>query len=552
MIASDCGKDVYEEVMAACDDPAGTNRETLMRILRDNADTEYGRRYGFSGIGSIDEFRKGVPLSFFDDYADLVFREIMEGEKGLMTTYDVVAYNKTSGTTGSMKKIPMTDIGLRDLLDCTCGYVNGLAIAKLGEPATKGRGLWLTEATSCSITDNGVMCTGLSGHLTLNWHIPQGDLFTSPIEASRPAPDTNTRYLHARFGISEPDVSNIACTFASFILDMFRYIEKNWEMLCDDIEKGTIDPSVNIPESERAALESRLEPMPERAAELRRVFSEGFDNTVAKRIWPGLTYLNCVCTGVFSTYMNILKERYVGDMPVVPFGLTASEGVMTVAHDIDETDSIPVTTRMFYEFLPLDSLDETTVDIDQLEVGKDYELVVTTSSGLYRYRTRDAVRVHGFHGRMPTFDYLFRIDMCLNINGEKTYEPALRQGMDATTEELGFTCLDFCVYPNIDVDPPFYEFFIEVLSFPEGLTMKELAECLERNLAEANSLLKHSVYKDICGPLTTKVLQEETYQLYHDKMVMRGGSSTQVKPVKIIINEAQLRFFRVLVDRDYE
>lgn len=540
--------EVYREVMGACDDPAAANLATLRRILADGADTEFGRAHGFSEIDSIEDFRRALPITAFDEYADLVYRQIMNGEKGLMTTYETVAYNKTSGTTGNIKKIPMSSVSLDDLLDLTCSYVKGVALSRIDGYDGGGRSIWLTEATSCSVLEDGNLCTGLSGHLTLKWHIPQGDRFTSPVEASKPSPGTNTRYLHARFGIAEPDVRDIACTFASFVLDMFRYIEKNWPMLCDDIERGTIDPSVRIPDAERARLESVLVPMPERAAELRRIFSEGFDG-VARRIWPGLAYINTVCTGVFSAYTDAMR-RYIGDVPIVPFGLTASEGVVTVATDVDRTDSIPVPTRMFYEFRPLDS--EDTVDICDLEEGVPYEVVITTSSGLYRYGTRDVVQVHGRIGRMPTLDYMYRIDMCANLNGEKTYEPALRKAMDATAKELGFEYLDFCVYANTEAQPPHYEFYIEKTKFPDGLTMEELADCLEKNLAIANPVLNHPVYRDMCGHLTARILQDETYQFYHDKMVMRGGSSTQVKPVKIIFNDAQLRFFRILVDRDYE
>lgn len=545
-------RSVYKEIMESCESPSEVNSQTLMRIVKDNENTEYGRRNGFSGIASVEDFKRTVPISTFDEYADLVYREIKKGEKGLMTSYDIVAYNKTSGTSGNIKKIPMSSNGLRDLTDLTAAYVYGLAGEKLGRSAV-GKGMWLTEATSCSIIDNGIMCTGLSGHLTIDWHLNRADMYTSPAEASKPVPDTDTKYLHARFGIAERDLTHICCTFSSFILDIFRYLEKNWEMLCDDIEKGTINDSIRMPDDVRNGLESRIVPMPDRAAELRRVFSDGFDSTIAKRLWPKLSFVNCVCTGVFSAYMKNLRDCYIGDIPVVAFGLTASEGVMTVAYDINETDSVPVPSRMFYEFLPLDADESSgTVDIGDLEVGKDYEIVITTSSGLYRYRTRDAVRIHGFHGKMPTLDYLFRIDMCANLNGEKTYEPALRKGMELASEELGFRCLDFCVYPNTDITPPRYEFFIEMIDFPDNIPLNRLAECIEDKLKIANPIMNHPVYSEMCGRLVAHILQEETYLLYHDKMVLRGGSSTQVKPVKVIMNEAQLRFFRVLIDRDFE
>ena len=52
-------------------DAAGSNERLLMQILRDNADTEYGRKYDFANIHSVAEYQEKVPYTTYDDYAPL-------------------------------------------------------------------------------------------------------------------------------------------------------------------------------------------------------------------------------------------------------------------------------------------------------------------------------------------------------------------------------------------------------------------------------------------------------------------------------------------------
>ena len=83
-----------------------------MGLVRDNRDTEYGRRYHFDQIHSIDDFKRLVPLSDYDDYAPYIERMVEKGEKNLLTVYPIMQYAETSGSVGVPKKIPVSDRGL--------------------------------------------------------------------------------------------------------------------------------------------------------------------------------------------------------------------------------------------------------------------------------------------------------------------------------------------------------------------------------------------------------------------------------------------------------
>src|SRR5438045_3835272 len=88
-------------------DVAGVQQRLLLRLLRRNADTEYGRRYGFATIRSVADYQARVPLSTYDDYRDAVER-IGAGQSRVLTRDPVLMLEPTSGSTAPTKRIPYT------------------------------------------------------------------------------------------------------------------------------------------------------------------------------------------------------------------------------------------------------------------------------------------------------------------------------------------------------------------------------------------------------------------------------------------------------------
>ena len=145
--------------------------------------------------------------------------------------------------------------------------------------------------------------------------------------------------------------------------------------------------------------------------------------------------------------------------------------MISVPYRLNDEKSVPVPDSMFYEFLPTDADDDFSkiVTIDQLETGKEYEVIVTNLSGFYRYRMRDAVKIAGKYKNLPILEFIGRIDQTVSIMGEKTTEVALRTAAEDTAKQLGFDMIDFTVYPDVEHVPPRYTYFMEIESLPEGM-----------------------------------------------------------------------------------
>ena len=77
------GRRHLNDLLSNCARANEVNRELLMRIVRDNQDTEYGRKYHFDQIHSVEDYKRLVPLSSYDDYAPYIERMIKKREKNL-------------------------------------------------------------------------------------------------------------------------------------------------------------------------------------------------------------------------------------------------------------------------------------------------------------------------------------------------------------------------------------------------------------------------------------------------------------------------------------
>ena len=126
------GKPIVEALFQMAEDPIKENEKLLFHILEKNKDTEYGKKYGFAQIHSIEDYQKKVPVSVYDDYAGYILRMSENGEENLITSGKVVHYNKSSGTVGNPKRIPLTEESFQIFQKYNGPYRMGLIAKELG------------------------------------------------------------------------------------------------------------------------------------------------------------------------------------------------------------------------------------------------------------------------------------------------------------------------------------------------------------------------------------------------------------------------------------
>ncbi|MEG2094958.1 MAG: GH3 auxin-responsive promoter family protein, partial [Lachnospiraceae bacterium] len=532
---------VYQAFQEMVKDPMKYQQEFLFKLLEDNKDTEYGKKYGFSEITSIKEFQEKLPITKYDNYAEYITRMTEHGESNLITAYPVNHYNRSSGTMGVPKYIPFSDLASQMFFKYSSGYLYGMIADKLSSDWINGKCVSIVE---CFETMNTLPCGASFGSVSTKSMLDArpywGLITTSPDEAVFPQAPTFTRYLHARFAIMEQNVTKLTSSFSSYLFELMRYIENNWELLVDDIANGTINESISLNPNARKSLMEKIKPMPERAAQLREIFEQGFEKPIATKMWPNLAYINTAATGIFQSYMQKLRTRYIGEeIPCYYAGLNASEGTFSVPFQLSNPSSVLIPESVFFEFLPVSAGDDFSkvLTMDQLEQGEVYEIIMTNLSGFYRYRMGDAMRMVGMYHSTPIMEYLHRLDNGVNLVGERTSETAIRFAAEETAKELGFELAGFSMYPDSNSTPPRYQYFLEISHMPNMINPKIIRLCLEKNLAKANSDTGDLIKKGMLGATRVNFLEKESYNLYTDLMVFKGTAPSQLKPVTVIHNE---------------
>lgn len=545
------GLTVLEEFREETKKPMECTTTLLMNLLQDNKDTEYGKKYGFADIHTVEDYQKKVPVITYDDIAECLER-MMAGEKNILTAYDYNHFNETSGTIGVPKVVPMTEKQSQVFARYNNLLMYGIIREDLDPDWKEGRG-FCTSSGNCRTLPSGLTVGEAAAKMAD--YIKGGKealdqmirvMYTSPLEGLNPEHGVDTKYIHTRFALMDKNVRGMITGFYSVIVLFLRYIEDNYELLIHDIETGTISEDINMSDECRKSLLTKIEPMPERAAELREAFMDGIDTPWVKKVWPHFAYLTGAGGDGFEIYDRQIKEHFTGDgIKNVYSGVTASEGLWSVPSGINDFDSILAPSAAFLEFLPVEAGDDFSkcVTLDKLEEGKVYELIITNLSGFWRYRMSDAVKVTGFYNKTPKVQFMYRVNRTINLAEEKTTEKALQICVEKTAKEMGIDLADFSVYPNTDVTPNRYDFLIEPMREVTEFDMDALRESIFKNLCEANPVYRDCYDDHWLDKPEVYFLQPETSILYRDMMVYSGASMNQLKPVRVIMNEKQRKFY---------
>ncbi len=551
------GKKALRDIERSTLDPRRANEELLLRILKDNADTEYGRKYGFAEIKSIDEYRKRVPLTDYDAYSPYIERMMKGKEKNLITSYPVIQYAETSGTIGAQKMIPVTRQSMEIYGKYAFGRIKATADRayreRHGAHVPWGKGLNMAE-TELTIAEDGTPQGTVTGALSRHFRRLFPFFLTSPDPVLFPIGGMNMNYMKARFALEDRDLVFFLAAFMTNFVDMLNYIKKNWEMICDDIENGTINEEVCEPES-RPAMMKYVKKNPERAAELRKIFQEGFDTPIIPRLWPKFSWACGIGNATFSPYCEKFK-KYAGEDALIDYcAYAASEGIFATATDSDDPRFTPLTDSCFFEFLPADAAegDADTLTIDQLEEGKEYEIIITNQCGFYRYRIKDVIRVLGFHNKMPLITFAYRKGQLANIAAEKVTEEQLTEAVKRLSDSLHVDFNDYCLYVDTNSDVSRYVLLLEPDQPMEIDKDGTYGRMFGKILSEVNGEYHFiaDLRKSIGTPLVL-IQQQETHALWREFRLLKGSSSNQIKPVRLLDTPQKMKFFLGLIEDGQE
>jgi hypothetical protein len=444
----------------ALNHPTKTQMQLLHGYIAQNADTAYGKTHGFGEIKTYEEFSQRVPLVNYDDMKSWIER-IMRGENHVLTSETVTHLIPTSGSSGARKLIPFTG-GLQREFNRAIGPW-GADIYRRHPSVALGTAYWsISPAIQIQDTESSAVPIGFdddSSYLGGARKCLVDAAMAVPSELRMVADMEQFRYLTLLCLLRQKDLRLISIWHPSFLSLLLDALPACWEDLLHDIESGRCRFSDSLPMAVLRSL--NLRPMPQHAKELKKA-----DPTKPETLWPFLKAISCWGDGNAELSIADLQCRFP-NTSIQRKGLIATEAIVTIPF----SDSRPLAVRShFFEFVD----DQGRIHLaHELRKDETYEIVVTTSGGLWRYQLHDEVQVTGFTGKTPTLKFLGRKGNVSDRFGEKLSEVFVAQAVHELLANLPTPPCFTLLAPDENHSGCCYTFYIQ------GAVQHELAKFLD-------------------------------------------------------------------------
>jgi hypothetical protein len=409
--------------------------------------TEFGRMYNFSHIQSLEEFKNTVPIQEYDSLKPFIER-MMKGEENILWNTPISWFAKSSGTSDKSKFIPVSEESLQDNHYKASKDVLSFYYASHPESdLLTGKSLIIGGSHQISQVNEEVHCGDLSAVIVQN----------SPFWSN---------------WIRTPDTSII-------LMD-------EWESKIEKLAQSTILENV----TSMAGVPTWLIVL------LKRILEITGKQTI-KEVWPSLElYMH---GGVSFVPYKQQFEKLIG-APINYLEMyNASEGFFAAQDDVTKEGMLLMCDHgIFYEFMPLSEYGKEfpeTIQLDDVQTGVNYALVITTNGGLWRYLVGDTIQ---FVSLDPfRIKVSGRIKHYINAFGEEIIIDNTDQAIAVASQKTGAVVKDYSAAPVYfsEEGNGAHEWLIEFEKEPkdlEGFTSE-----LDIALKNINSDYEAKRYKDI-------------------------------------------------------
>lgn len=429
-------------------DPMAAQHAVWQDLIAAGQYTEYGRLHNFKDIRLLDDFKERVPVNEYEDLKPYIQR-MMDGEDNILWNTPIHWFAKSSGTTSDKSKfIPVSDESLK----------NGHFKASKDVITM----YYIRHPESELLTGKSLVLGGSHQINMVNEEIQFGDLSAVVLQNS-------------------PFWSNWMRT-----PDLSIALMDEWEEKIEKLATSTISENV-----------TSMAGVPTWTLVLLKRILEITGKETISEVWPNLElYLH---GGVSFVPYREQFEKIIGKPIFYLESYNASEGFFAAQDDINIDGMLLMADHgIFYEFMPLEEAGKKhpkTLQLNEVEEGKNYALIISTLGGLWRYIVGDTIR---FVSLSP---YLLkvsgRIKHYINAFGEEVIVDNTDKAIAIACEKTGATVNDYTAAPVYfsEASNGAHEWLIEFEKEPTSLEVftQELDTALQQN----NSDYEAKRYKNI-------------------------------------------------------
>lgn len=447
-------------------------QQLLISLVKSAEKTLFGRERNFEDIKTVQDYQSRVQIADYEDLKPYI-EKVKKGQRNILWTETPEYFAKTSGTTSGSKYIPISKEGMPYQLAAAQSAIFHYISQKNNSDFVAGKMIFLQGSPELEEI-NGIKTGRLSGIVA--HHIP------NYLQKNRlPSEKTN-------------------------LID-------DWETKVDEIVKET--------ERQNMTLISGIPPW------LIMYFEKLIERN-GKKITELFPNLQLVITGGvnFEPYrekMNELLGRSVDTIQTFP----ASEGFFAFQDDYTKEGLLLLTNHgIFYEFVPLETYgkpDAQRLTLKDVELHKDYALILTTNSGLWAYSIGDVVRFISkdpyrilVSGRTKHFTSAF---------GEHVIAFEVEEAMKATVEKFPAQITEFHLAPQVNPAEglPYHEWFIEFEKEPAD--MEAFRINLDEEMRRRNTYYDDLIAGNILKPLVISRLEKNAFHEYAKSEGKLGGQN---------------------------
>ena len=450
------------------------NQERILHYLVEKgSSTEFGNDHRFKFIRNYRDFKNHVPVR---DYEALSYYTacLLKGEKNLFWPGRPVYLAKTSGTTSGVKYIPITKesapyhvASARDAVFC---YIAETGNASMMD----GRLIFLSGSPELS-RKNGMYIGRLSGivnHLIPSW------LKTNQV----PSWETN-------------------CI-------------EDWETKVEAIVSETQHLDMRLISGIPAWVQMYFERL--LASSGKKTISELFPN-FSVFVYGGVNY---------EPYRNKL-ESLIGKRVASIETYPASEGFFAFQDSQTEKGLLLLTNNgIFYEFIPVEDYfkeNPTRLRLKEIELGKNYAMVISTNAGLWAYSIGDTVK---FVSLDPyRIQVTGRIKHYISAFGEHVISEEVDAAMKIACDEHSAELIEFHVAPQVTPDTglPYHEWFVEFDKLPSDLSA--FAATIDHLMCEKNIYYKELIEGKVLRRAVLTIVKNGAFREYMKSEGKLGGQN---------------------------
>lgn len=452
--------------------PLNTQQKVLKSLLEFAKGTKFAKSHNLKKVKTYEELKHAIPIRTYELYQPYIER-ILLGEFNVLCKGKPIYFAKTSGTTAGAKYIPLT-----------------------------------TQSLMCQITAarnvllEYIYQTGNNKFLFKKMIFLQG----SPklIEVS---------------GIKIGRLSGIVAHHIPIYLQ--QNAMPSWETNCIEDWENKIDNIVTETLQQDMSLISGIPPWI-------KMYFEKLRNKSGQNIGKLFPNFSLMVTGGvnYTPYKKIIKELINKEIDILQI-YAASEGFIAYQdNNKQEGLLLLLNNGIFYEFILLKDYylnKYNRINIEHVEIGVDYVLIINTSAGLWGYNLGDTIR---FISKNPYRIIITgRIDHYLSAFGEHIITYEVESALAKASKQYNCTVVDFSVAPNVNPfhGLPYHEWYIEFETMPNNLN--NFAEAIDIYLRRKNIYYNDLIVGKILQPLIIKILRKDGIKDYMKSIGKLGGQN---------------------------